>query len=96
MRTITFYTHHTPSVHLMAKNYMDALLWIKSELEDVHTTQLNLISFDLLEHFDKMFLNVNGEVYELGLGDTNTWTDKNIRVEHNLLKMVTAHFLADL
>jgi hypothetical protein len=96
MRTITFYTHNTSGRTLMCKNYADTLMLIKDGVTHVHTTQIALISFDLLEHFDKIFLNVNGEVYALGLGNTNTWTDKNLRVEHNLLKIVTAHFLTDL
>lgn len=79
----------------MCKNYADTLMLIRDGVNHVHTTQLNLISFDLLEHFDKIFLNVNGEVYELKLG-SNTWTDKELRIEHNLLKIVTEHFLTDL
>lgn len=79
----------------MCKNYADTLMLIRDGVNHVHTTQLNLISFDLLEHFDKMFLNVNGEVYELKLG-INTWTDKELRVEHDLLKLVTTHFLTNL
>ena len=79
----------------MCTNYADTLMLIRDMVTHVHTTQIALISFDLLEHFNEMFLNVNGEVYELKLSD-NTWTDKNLRVEHNLLKIVTAQFLAHL
>ncbi len=79
----------------MCTNYADTLMLIRDMVTHVHTTQIALISFDLLEHFNEMFLNVNGEVYELKLG-SNTWTDKELRVEHDLLKLVTAHFLTDL
>lgn len=96
MRTITFYINYQDT---KSKNsyywYCDTLVAIKHWNHNVHTTQIALISFDLLKHFDKMFLNVNGEVYELKLG-INTWTDKELRVEHDLLKLVTAHFLTDL
>lgn len=96
MRTITFYINYQDT---KSKNgyywYWDTLVAIKHWNHNVHTTQIALISFDLLKYFDKMFLNVNGEVYELKLG-INTWTDKELRVEHDLLKLVTAHFLNDL
>lgn len=94
MRTITFYTHH-PDISIRVNSTHATTLESIKVNKNVHTTQIALISFDLLEHFDKMFLNVNGEVYELKLG-SNTWTDKNLRAEHNLLKIVTAHFLTDL
>ncbi len=95
MRTITFYTHHPDISIRVNSTYVTTLESIKTS-KDVHTTQIALISFDLLEQFDKMFLNVNGEVYELGLGATNTWTDKELRPAHNLLKIVTAQFLVHL
>lgn len=92
MRTITFYTHAT-----LMDNHVITSMQIKDvDFGDVHTTQFHLLSFDLLEVFDKIFLNVGGEQYELGLGNTNTWTYKDLRLDHNLLKIVTAHFLVDL
>jgi hypothetical protein len=96
MRTITFYTHHVYANKTILTTYASTLNAIKNFVDDVHTTQVALISFDLLVHFDKIFLNVNGEIFELGLGSTNTWTDKELRVAHNLLKIVTAQFLVHL
>ena len=92
MRTITFYTHYAEGKTLMCKNYADTLMLMEDRVNHIHTTQLSFLSFDLLEKFDKIYLNVNDVVYHLKLGQ-NTWTDKELRVAHNLLKLVTTHIL---
>ncbi|MEY3501290.1 MAG: hypothetical protein RL308_2963 [Bacteroidota bacterium] len=90
MRTITFYTHYDDD---LSRSYKHTKYCINNLLhEDIHTTQLTFISFDLLEKFDNIYLNVENVVYELKLGQ-NTWTDKELRVAHNLLKLVTANIL---
>ncbi len=96
MRTITFYTHSCKAFNVKVCSTLAGTLWtMRKSKENIHTTQLSLISFDLLEQFDMMYLNINGEVYELRLG-ANTWTDKELRIAHNLLKIVTAQFLVHL
>jgi hypothetical protein len=54
---------------------------------NVVTTCLHLLSFDLLEKFDKIFLVHNTIQYELKLGE-NDWTAKYLRMQHNLFKIV--------
>ena len=88
MRTIIFYA----TVGAKNDHYESAKHRITSSTEDVYTNQLTFISFDLLEKFDNIFLNVDDVVYELKLGQ-NTWIDKDLRVAHNLLKLVTTHIL---
>jgi hypothetical protein len=72
----------------------------KTQIEDgtikcVMTSQLSLLSFDLLEHFENIYFVCNGTMYELKLGK-NTWTPKELRVSHNLFKIVQSHFLNNI
>jgi len=92
MRTITFYTHYDDG---LSRSYKHTKYCINYTDNDIHTTQLTFISFDLLEQFDKIYLNVDGVKHELKLGK-NTWTSKELRVSHNLFKLVQSHFLNDL
>lgn len=88
MRTITFHTNIDCN---------DTYCSVKEDIEDeyiksIHTNQLIFISFDLLDKFDKISLVTDTNVYHLKLGQ-NTWIDKDLRVAHNLLKLVTTHIL---
>ncbi len=58
--------------------------------KDLVTTDLSILSFDLITHwgFDEIYLYHGGEMYELKLG-RNDWTEKELRESHNLLKIVT-------
>ena len=89
MRTITFYTHYN---YYSIRSYKHTKDCINEKSEHIYTNQLIFISFDLLDKFDKIYLNVNDVIYELKLGQ-NTWIDKDLRVAHNLLKLVTANIL---
>ena len=84
MRTITFYTHIEND---LSRSYKHTKYRINETGADIHTTQLNFISFDLLEKFDKIYLNVEGLIYELKLGQ-NTWTDKELRMADHKTKEV--------
>ena len=96
MRTITFYSGNFYSTKKkVCTSYTGTLYTIRKSKESVYTTQIALISFDLLSQFDKIILVVGNHKHELKLG-INTWTDKELRAEHDLLKIVTAHFLTDL
>ena len=62
--------------------------------DDLITTDLSILSFDLLTHwgFTETYLYHNGQRYELKLG-SNTWTFKELRESHNLLKLVKSNIL---
>ena len=63
-------------------------------LDDLETTDLSILSFDLLSHwgFTEIFLYHDNKKFELKLG-SNTWTLKELRKEHNLLKLVKTNIL---
>jgi hypothetical protein len=75
-------------------DYVTTKFYIKNNVSNiVRTTQLTFLSFDLFEQgFSKITLIHNGKEYDLKLG-SNTWTTKELRKEHNLLKLVTSYFL---
>jgi hypothetical protein len=96
MRTITFYSGtFFGTKKKVCTSYAGTLWIIRKSRESVYTTQVALISFDLLKQFDKIILVAGAHKYELKLG-INTWNDKELRVEYNLLKIVTEQFLAHL
>jgi hypothetical protein len=83
------------------KNYPNPLhynvevMWnLQRGTDDLITTDLSVLSFDLLTHwgFTEIFLYYNEEMYELKLG-SNTWTLKELRESHNLLKLVKSNIL---
>jgi len=96
MKYITFYTHYPNQEYRfhLSTTYNGTKILMKNE-DNVHTTQICLLSFDLLEQFGKIFLDINGAKHELKLGK-NTWTAKELRVSHNLFKLVQSNFLNDL
>lgn len=91
MRTITFYA--TKSIRY--DSYATNISVIKNTNTNVKTSQLCLISFDLLDYFDKIHLVVYDKTYELKLGK-NDWIDKELRKEHNLFKIVQSNILNEL
>lgn len=88
MRTITFHANIDCN-----DTYCSAKEAIEDEsIKSIHTNQLTFISFDLLDKFSNIMLVTDTNVYHLKLGQ-NTWIDKELRVAHNLLKLVTTHIL---
>jgi len=66
---------------------------IRTGVDDVVVSDLSLLSFDLLdEGFSCIELFYNGIFYDLKLGK-NDWTEKELRKEHNLLKLVRSYIL---
>lgn len=61
---------------------------------DIVTTDLSVLSFDLLTHwgFGEIYLFCGGKMHELKLGE-NEWIGKELRESHNLLKLVKANLL---
>jgi len=91
-RKITFYTD-TARINF-SLTYEDTKHQIENKRKkSVFTTQLSFLSFDLFEQgFSKITLVHKGKEYDLRLG-SNTWTVKELRPAHNLLKLVTSYIL---
>lgn len=54
----------------------------------IHTTQMGLLSTELIELGYKIFIHESEtESYEISLGNGNERTDKALRSAHNLFKM---------
>jgi hypothetical protein len=94
---ITFISDNTLG-DFSKETVMHYYFYVKNIIEFGHhnqnlaTTQLAFISFDLLDKYDKIELLHKGVIYELKLGN-NTWTSKHLRKEHNLFKLVRANIL---
>ena len=76
-------------------HYNQEVMWdLQRGVDDLVTTDLSVLSFDLLTHwgFNEIYLYHGGKMYELKLG-RNTWTDKELRESHNLLKLVRSNIL---
>jgi len=57
----------------------------------IHTTQIVLCTTDLFRKGYRIFIHpVQGNVFEIKLGDNSPYTDKEIRMGHNLYKMLIA------
>ncbi len=62
-------------------------------IDDLVTTDLSVLSFDLLaQGFKELYLYSGGKMHELKLGK-NDWTEKELRESHNLLKLVKSNIL---
>lgn len=60
---------------------------------DIYTTQLSLIDTNLFNIFEEVWVYVDGDQHQIKLGDDNNWTNKLIRPEHNLFKLVNSILL---
>lgn len=66
-------------------------LLIKVESERIDTTQIVLCTTDLFRKGYRIFIHpTKGDMFEIKLGDNSPYTDKDIRMEHNLYKMLIA------
>lgn len=66
--------------------FMETKRSIERAEEIIHTTQINFLNFNYAE---RLFIHYNNTSYELTLGDC-VGTDKDIRLAHNLEKMLIA------
>lgn len=80
---INVYNTHDETIAAMADDTKLAVV----------TTQLHLLSFDLIEaSFKTILVRHNNKIYECKLG-RNSWTTKELRTEHNLYKLVFANII---
>lgn len=71
--------------------YRTTKLLIELESERIDTTQIVLCTTDLFRKGYRIFIHpTKGNMFEIKLGDNSPYTDKEIRMEHNLYKMLIA------
>lgn len=71
--------------------YRLSALLIELESERIDTTQIVLCTTDLFKKGYRIFIHpVKGPMFEIKLGDNSPYTDKEIRMGHNLYKMLIA------
>lgn len=88
--TITLYLDNTFDSPIVNKTYIETYNEIMyGNCDFVYTTIPNFLSFEYAEH---LFVEFDDESHEIKLGDCEG-TDKEIRKEHNIMKMLLAgHF----
>jgi len=92
MKTITFLASENNHFEEVLHYYKDIKDSAYLGSGDLTVSDLSFLSFDLLDDFDSIKLYYWGEYYDLKLGK-NDWTEKELRKEHNLLKLVRSYIL---
>lgn len=86
-------------IHFYFGNYIDAIAHsyvltqhvIEAGVENIYTTQIVLCTTDLFKKGYRIFIHpTEGNMFEIKLGDNSPYTDKEIRMGHNLYKMLIA------
>jgi hypothetical protein len=71
--------------------YRFTKLFIEVESERIDTTQILLCTTDLFRRGYRIFIHpMEGNPFEIKLGDNSPYTDREIRMGHNLYKMLIA------
>ena len=73
--------------------YDSTELAINTGIEEIHTTSLASITFDLINLGYRIFLHRNNKVLECKPGMEGT--EKDIRMEHNIFKLIRAKVFDD-
>ena len=73
--------------------YDSTELAINKGIEEIHTTSLASITFDLLDLGYRIFLHRNNKVLECKPGMDGT--EKDIRYEHNIFRIIRAKVFDD-
>ncbi len=88
-----------PQIHFYFGNYPDATAnsyvltkaTIEAGVKNIFTTQIVLCTTDLFRKGYRIFIHpIIGNEFEIKLGDNSPYTDKEIRMGHNLYKMLIA------
>lgn len=90
---ITFLASENKDFENILHYHQDIQFNLMTGFTDIAISDLSFLCFDLLEQgFDEIELYYMGEFYKLNLG-RNAWTEKELRKEHNLLKLVRNYIL---
>jgi len=92
MSKITFLASPNEEFEFVLHDYYNVKYYIDKGYDNIVTTNLSFLSFDLLDYFSSIELFYDGVFYDLKLGKNN-WTEKELRKEHNLLKLVRSYIL---
>lgn len=93
MSKITFLATKNDAYKDVLHYYEDIAKNFRIGIDDVVVSDLSFLSFDLLDQgFSSIELFYGGVFYDLKLGK-NDWTEKELRKEHNLLKLVRSYIL---
>ena len=77
----------------LVETYDETETQIHSKKEEIHTTSLASITFDLLDLGYRIFLHRNNKVLECKPGMDGT--EKDIRYEHNIFRLISAKVFDD-
>jgi hypothetical protein len=91
MKNITFITNIEDTHEIIVIDYSSTKLAIDNK-KSIITTQLSFLSFDLLNVYNNIFLIHEKRKYHLQLGN-NDWIFKDLRIEHDLFKIVNTYIL---
>ena len=83
----------TSSDSVCCSCYDSTELAIDAGIEEIHTTSLASITFDLIDLDYRIFLHRNNKVLECKPGMEGT--EKEIRREHNIFKLIRVHVFDD-
>lgn len=92
MSKITFLASPNVDYEYVLHDYYNVKYYIDKGYDKVATTNLSFLSFDLLDSYEQIELFYLGKHYVLKLGK-NSWTNKELKKEHNLLKLVRNYIL---
>ena len=79
--------------HEIYTTYDDTEKAIDEEVTEIHTTSFASITFDLLDLGYRIFLHRNNKVLECKPGMDGT--ERDVRREHNILRMIMGHAFDD-
>lgn len=82
----TFYDERHP---VLCYTYDSTKRFIEDGAQEIHTTSIANISFDLLDLGYRIFLHRNNKVLECKPGMDGT--ERDIRYEHNILRLIMGH-----
>lgn len=82
------YCNNPHAICELVETYDETEAQINSKKEEIHTTSLASITFDLLDLGYRIFLHRNNKVLECKPGMDGT--EKDIRYEHNIFRIIRA------
>lgn len=60
----------------------------------IYTTQTYFLQTDRISEGYRLFIHAPSEEFEIKLGGDNNWTEKEIRLAHNLCKLILPRYLS--